>query len=219
MSRAQQFMVPTKGGGISYLIRDLFTDTRAAGAVNGMPATPGPGTRNVADTAETNVTVGSGYMSIAGTGTWGQSACYYSESIARVANRVIYVDVYPTGNGAASGQYVGLQDAAEHKANPLYVIYSVRFYQGGIDIYVAGALTDADVAVYAANTQYRLRFTLKATGCTIDISGGAFGALGEAWTTLKDSGDDSTATLYLAMNARLTDAFRYDNVQVFDSAT
>lgn len=30
---------------IHYLLRDDFTDTRAAGSVNGTPATPGPGTR------------------------------------------------------------------------------------------------------------------------------------------------------------------------------
>ena len=35
---------------ITWLLRDEFTDTRAAGAVNGTPATPGPGTRTVVDT-------------------------------------------------------------------------------------------------------------------------------------------------------------------------
>lgn len=36
-------------GGVTYLIRDEFTDTRAAGAVDGTAATPGPGVRNGAD--------------------------------------------------------------------------------------------------------------------------------------------------------------------------
>lgn len=40
----------TRGGGLSYLYRDQFTTDRAAGALNGTAAEPGPGTRTVTDT-------------------------------------------------------------------------------------------------------------------------------------------------------------------------
>ena len=51
-------------GGEAYLLRDDFTDILAAGAVNGTPATPGPGTRTVTD-AGLNLSVGSGVVTLA----------------------------------------------------------------------------------------------------------------------------------------------------------
>ena len=40
-----------RGGGLCYLLRDEFTTDRAAGAVDGTAAEPGPGTRTVVDTS------------------------------------------------------------------------------------------------------------------------------------------------------------------------
>jgi hypothetical protein len=69
----------------SYLLRDEFTDTLAAGAVNGTPAVPGPGTRTVVDT--------NGIMSTSGgvlvvNGTPAANNRFHLGSVARVAGRV-----------------------------------------------------------------------------------------------------------------------------------
>ena len=45
-----QLLMHPKRSGLVYDLRDDFTDTLAAGSVNGTPATPGPGTRAVTDT-------------------------------------------------------------------------------------------------------------------------------------------------------------------------
>lgn len=54
-------LIQSAGWTPEWLIRDEFTDTRAAGSVNGTAATPGPGTRTVTDTGNL-VSVGSGVL-------------------------------------------------------------------------------------------------------------------------------------------------------------
>jgi len=76
-------------GGIKWLLRDEFSDTRAAGAVNGTPATPGPGTRVVTDTTN-KLTIGGGLANLA-PGTVpadGDPGLWYG-AVARVAGRVL----------------------------------------------------------------------------------------------------------------------------------
>jgi hypothetical protein len=79
----------TQGGKpITWLIRDDFTDTRAAGSVGGTDATPGPGTRNVIDTLNA-FSVGGGYLQQNGTGNLnGDPGLWYDETIARAAGRL-----------------------------------------------------------------------------------------------------------------------------------
>jgi len=83
--------VPDQGGGVhgeQYLLDDEFTDTRAAGSVNGTPATPGPGTRTLTDTGNL-VSVGAGNSTANGAGTTGDPVFYVLETIARQSGRVI----------------------------------------------------------------------------------------------------------------------------------
>ena len=66
-----------------YLLRDDFTDTRAAGAVDNTPAVPGAATRDVNDTGE-DLTTGSGYLDFAqGANAWNDPVLAYAESLAR----------------------------------------------------------------------------------------------------------------------------------------
>ena len=53
------------GCSVTYLLRDEFTDTLAAGLVNGTSATPGPGTRTVVDMDGDALSIGSGVASFA----------------------------------------------------------------------------------------------------------------------------------------------------------
>jgi lysophospholipase L1-like esterase len=50
---------------LRYLLRDLFSTDRAAGAVNGTAAEPGPGTRTVTD-AENKLSIGGGLLAFSG---------------------------------------------------------------------------------------------------------------------------------------------------------
>lgn len=84
---------------VSWLIRDEFTDTRAAGAVNGTSATPGPGTRAATDT-DSKLTVGSDMLNVAphSTPAWGDPGLWY-EAIASSKN--VGVGIFNSLNIAA----------------------------------------------------------------------------------------------------------------------
>lgn len=70
--------------------KDTFSDVRAAGAVDGTPATPGPGVRRVIDTGSKASTDGSGLV-IAGSAASGDpSISYYDERQRRVPGRALY---------------------------------------------------------------------------------------------------------------------------------
>ena len=72
--------------GISYLLRDDFTDTLGAGAVNGTPAVPGPGTRVVVDTGNT-LSLAGGNMVMARTANFDPGL--WLDGVARTAGRLM----------------------------------------------------------------------------------------------------------------------------------
>src|SRR3990167_2893172 len=77
---------------IPYLLDDEFTDIKAAGAVNGTPAVPGPGTRVLVDTNLIMSTAG-GVLVV--NGTPAANDRFHLGSVARVAGRVFKV-TFPT---------------------------------------------------------------------------------------------------------------------------
>jgi lysophospholipase L1-like esterase len=75
-------------GNLRYMLRDLFTTDAAAGAVNGTPAEPGPGTRIVADTGN-QASIASGALSIVGAAVGsGDPRVYNSTAVARAAGQM-----------------------------------------------------------------------------------------------------------------------------------
>ena len=71
-----------RGGGLRYLLRDEFTTDRAAGAVDGTAAEPGPGTRTVVDTGS-DVSIASDVLVIAGgAGAWSDPRITYTPTLA-----------------------------------------------------------------------------------------------------------------------------------------
>ncbi len=94
-----------RSAGVRYLFRDEFTDTRAAGAVNGTTATPGPGTRTVVDSAGTKLSVAGGFEVIASvTGANDPKINYADVAIARVAGRLMIASWPNVGTGASRGR-------------------------------------------------------------------------------------------------------------------
>lgn len=88
------------GGGIRYLFRDLFSTDRAAGAVNGTAAEPGPGTRMVIDTASKEV-IASGLLAFtAGKNTLGDPG-YWLDAVARTQGRVMTALKRPLVSGTS----------------------------------------------------------------------------------------------------------------------
>ena len=88
---------PVITGEIPFLLREDFTDTRAAGSVNGTPATPGPGTRVVTDT-ENKLSVSGGYCVVdkKTTPSWGDPRLYNDHSIARLPGQLFTAHFFLT---------------------------------------------------------------------------------------------------------------------------
>ena len=75
--------------GPGYLLRDDFTDTVAAGSVNGMAATPGPGTRIVKD-SDTKISVDNDAARFGDNTAWNREGLYYGP-FTRETGRALYM--------------------------------------------------------------------------------------------------------------------------------
>lgn len=134
--------------GISYLLRDDFTDTVAAGSVDGTAATPGPGTRLVTDPSN-HISVASGNMEWNGSdGLTTEHVNYLVGSRTAGLTTIFSHLVYPNGafiNG------IGTSNSAS--ANQAYAYSSIlgRIVGRGVgpeviltpDNYITGAHTIA----------------------------------------------------------------------------
>ena len=79
-------------GLFQYLLNDTFTTDRAAGAVNGTAAEPGPGLRTVVDTGN-QLTLSSGNLAISGgASSWGSPNLHY-QIPQRTPGRLMIVEV------------------------------------------------------------------------------------------------------------------------------
>lgn len=77
-----------------YLIRDDFTDTLAAGSVNGTAATPGPGTRTVVDSTSV-LSVGGGVLDVSGGITAQGDPGIWYDAVTRAAGRLFIIRTTP----------------------------------------------------------------------------------------------------------------------------
>jgi len=151
------------GGRLRYLLNDEFRDARAAGAVNGTFATPGPGLRTVTDTNGKISTVG-GVLNFA-TGAAVNDAVRY-EVQARLAGRTLYWRVTPSDtNGIINLGW----DANTSGAITDYLSFAAA---GVINLVVNGGAAFA-VGAYTA-VPYEVISTMRAAGLFWYIKGGAF---------------------------------------------
>jgi len=177
-------------GVIRWLLRDEFSDTLAAGAVNGTPATPGPGTRVVVDTGN-KVSISGGEYVFAGTSVtpWADPRIYY-DAVVRVAGRLMVTRfIVPTavGDGAILGFRSATAGGAANMQAGLYLTGTLWSWWGA---------TGAQVGLFSADTYYVIVTVLRATGAYHFIRGGAF----TDWTLLWISSIGNTATLYPAFD-------------------
>jgi len=169
-------------GGIKWLLRDEFTDTRAAGAVNGTPATPGPGTRDVViDTDGDALSIAGGSLVFANpNGAYGDPGIWYG-AMTRTAGRVLLskvnCSVIRTGAVGFDGDQTGAASSSRLHFNTKPSILADKV------VTIAAWTTDID---------YMCVVVLRGTGAYYLIKGGAFAT----WTLLWVRATDNTATLY-----------------------
>ena len=111
MRNSLKRVVLLNGVGVSYLMRDDFTDTLSAGSVDGTDATPGPGVRDVTDSSS-GVSVSGGSAEIVGNTNWSQAGLVWTPGVTREVGRLLVADVSNTVAGEwqlywASTQAIG----------------------------------------------------------------------------------------------------------------
>jgi hypothetical protein len=187
-------LAPGLGGGggaapISYLLRDDFTDTRAAGAVNGTPATPGPGVRVAVDTD--SLMSASGDLLNTGTTTgWNRQTTRYAAT-TRVAG-LLSVHKVRTNSGTGVGSYHGWSRNSTPTGDASFENTGFRFLQNNnlvVAIRTVGATTI--IGTILANVFFNLFTLLRASGVYLFYAQSGNNPL------LVWSNDlESTATLY-----------------------
>ncbi len=182
-----------------FSLRDDFTDTRAAGAVNGTAATPGPGTRVVVDT-NSKISIGSGVLNfataaVANNGLW-------LGVMTRAAGKMALAIITPSNT---SGIPAFGWDTDQTGA----INDHLKFAAAGVLQVVPNGGTAVDVGTYTA-TVYRVAAVMRATGIFWFIRGGAFANWTLLWITAA-----GTANSYPGIQAQsITSVFTADLLRV-----
>ena len=142
---------------ISWLLRDEFSDTRAAGAVNGTMATPGPGDRVVVADTGSFISVANDALNVAAAGAFG-NAIVRLRSITRAAGRLV---IFGITQNATSSFEMGLSDTstASRPVKHCLEISGTSFLAwtggGGASVAVGGV---------TANTQQYIALMMRSSG-------------------------------------------------------
>jgi hypothetical protein len=148
---------------IAYLLRDEFSDTLAAGSVNGTPAIPGPGTRAVTDVAN-KISIGSGVLDFA-TGEAVNDALWL-DAVTRLAGKLICYQITPADTDGIAGLGVDVNQSGG-STNRLI------FAAGGVLQVISNSEAGYNLNSYTA-TSYKVVVALRTTGMMWFIKGGAF---------------------------------------------
>jgi hypothetical protein len=179
-------------GGISWLLRDEFSDVRAAGAVNGTPAKPGPGGNRGATDVESKLSIVNGSASWAAqtTPAWNDQRLWYGDlPIVREAGRLIFAKV---AYSVASNNFTL---AIANTATPNYPAnYLSSFSPYGGFIQCWNGTVSIETSPVAVDTDYYMCIVLRSTGVYFFIKGGIY----TYWTLLWITDTISTSPLYIA---------------------
>jgi len=195
------------GNGLTYLLLDTFDDTRAAGAVNGTPATPGPGVREVTDSGN-NLAIVGGEIKVTGTVTGYTDPRLYEGPYTRAFGLTLLVRIKKDGVASGNDSFAGWRTSTTGGSSFLCAT-------AYIDAATINAWSGAGTGVlvgsgFAAATYYDFAIVLRTSGHYLFIKGGAF----TIWTLLWQSAFVSTATLYASIQGTGAAANYFDNLRI-----
>jgi hypothetical protein len=175
------------GGGVVYLLRDLYTDALAAGLVNGTLATDGINLRTVAD-AENLLSLSGGKLVIAGgraTPDFGNPGLRYP-AIITAAGVTLIASINVTNAGyfiIGYGSTATLADIPDRSA----------FYVQTTALVIYHAQNpSANLATIVPGTDYQFKIEFLASGANYWIKGGIYAD----WILIYTSATALPATLY-----------------------
>lgn len=169
---------------VAYLLNDNFTDTRAAGAVNGTLATPTGGTRIVADT-NSKLSIGSGVVSLATGGTGAGNPGLWYSSYARTVGRILISKATPTTTRLTVGFDGDQSGDATTNASALQ-------FRSATGVLALMDTVQLVVSSFTPGTVYFNAVILRAAGNLYFIKGGTF----TNWTLLYPLKSQTQATNY-----------------------
>lgn len=198
------------GGGLTFLLRDLFTTDRAAGAVNGTPAEPGGSlgeSRGVTD-LDSRITISGGKAVFAAGGSDGdRTALWYNKALTRTPGLVMAFDFTYTTSGTKNSHIGPATATGAGQTQHLWT--GLRILGAYITVLPSSVADAARVHALAQNTTYRAYFVHRATGRFVFIKSG--GTVRHVWT----DDWDSTVSLYAVFNVNSSAAAaNYDNMAV-----
>lgn len=144
------------------LLEDRFTTNASAPLSSPRTCEPGPGTITIVDT-ESKLSIASSALSCAGgkaSPVWGDPGMY-ATSQARAAGRAFLAKILTSANNTQLGW---------HTAGSGRVTFEGLYFGG----FLVHQPSDLPLESYSAATQYTVAFILRAAGCFLLISGGAF---------------------------------------------
>jgi hypothetical protein len=183
---------------ITYLLRDEFTTDRAAGAVNGTAAEPGPGTRTVVDSGG-NMSIASGQIQVAAAVGGGDPGLVYADvPVARAAGVALIASIDHTNHRVAVGFNTDTTPTATGEYSAVYSDYAggpPALYAGGA--YVPGG----SLGTTTVGKTYLVSLVLRSTGVYALIKS-TEDALYPEWTLLWVANEGNAATLYAFWGVR-----------------
>lgn len=158
------------------LFNDTFTTDRAAGAIDGTLAEPGPGIRYIGADTNGALSLSSGSAVVANTAAGARDPSLFYNGIARNPGRILLAQVTSppsNGNGARIGWGYSNSGATT-------IDTAIRF-AGATNIGTQeGGSAGPNVANFATGTTYQVAVVLRAAGMAMLIKGGVF----TSWTLL-----------------------------------
>ncbi len=191
-----------------YLLDDEFSDTLVAGAVNGTPATPGPGIRTVRD-VENKIAIAGGTANFTAQVTpvsAEQDLIYANIPITRVPGRVLLSSVSVTTAGYL--YFIVWTDST----TPTWVAYA-NFIHGlwynalVVQIDVGDNAGTRSIATLSLATAYPMALVLRAIGCHF------FRKVSGVWILLWSSSASAATPLYAAVSG-YTGVFKEDYIRI-----
>lgn len=175
----------------SYLLDDEFSDVKAAGAVNGTFAVPGPGLRTVTDT-ESKLTISGGNLVFSGgkaAPAYGDPGLWYAQ-LVRVTGNTMLAGIYVSDNGN-NNFYFGYDENTSGGIN-----YNSIWIGGSPTLILYYRDTSSPrIQTLAFNTTYKFGISLKSSGSYLFIKGGTF----NEWTHLWLGSGGNASPIYPAM--------------------
>jgi hypothetical protein len=191
-------------GVFDYLLNDTFTTDRAAGAVNGTNAEPGPGVRSVTDD-NSKMSLSGGQLVVTTGGVGVANPQLLCGPVSRAPGRLVVAQLVPTTETFA----IGFDAATASPVTAGAAAFGIRFAGSSRTLQIYSSALPLSVGNWAAATTYQIAVVAQATGAFYFIKGGAFtnwvllwrgtlGAFGASALLYPAAVSDSSTAVYTA---------------------